>query len=266
MELSVVILNYNTFDLTCQCIESVLATTQNSSVEVILVDNASTERNPEEFKRIFPSIILVENKINEGFARGNNTGISIAKGDVILLLNSDTIVKNNAIRKCFNFITDRKDVAVVTGKLLYPDGTLQHNCQRFPSIKYPLLEFLRVQKIFPGGRKLLMGPFFKYDTVAFPDWVWGTFFMFRRSVLKELPGEKLADDFFMYGEDMQWCMEFAERGYRIAFLPDAEIIHLMGKSNGNKNLFMKRNLDVFMEKYYAGWETKAIRALNKMLG
>jgi GT2 family glycosyltransferase len=266
VKLSVIIINYNTFRLTCQCIESVLSTTDQLDCEIVLVDNASTESDPAEFIRLYPTVKLVSNKVNEGFAKGNNTGMARASGDVILLLNSDAIVTGRSIAKCLQFITERKDVAVVTCKLLYPDGKIQHNCQRFPSLKYPLFELFRLQKIFPRGKDILLGPFFKYDKVVYPDWVWGTFFMFRAEILEELPEKKLADDFFMYAEDMQWCMEFRKRGYQIAFLPDAEVVHYMGKSKGNKNQLMRQNHGIFMSMYYPKWKISAIQLVQKILG
>lgn len=267
VDISIVIINYNTFELTCQCIQSVIEKSQGSVCEIILVDNASTERPPQGFKEKFPQIKLVENSINVGFAKGNNLGISIAKGEYILLLNSDTLLRNDVPTILQQFLVRHPQVAAVSGRLEYADGTVQHNCQRFPSIRYQLYELFRLQKLMPKkwGGKILFGAFFAHDSVAYPDWIWGTCFMFRKKLLGRLHNRKLADDLFMYGEDMQWCLEFRNIGYQVAFEPAAIVVHLMGKSGAKKNDLMEQNENWLMNKYYSKIEMKIINSLNRLL-
>jgi GT2 family glycosyltransferase len=267
VDLSIIIINYNTFELSCQCIQSVMNHVRSLSYEIILVDNASVERPASDFVAKFPGIRLIANSLNEGFAKGNNTGISVARGEVILLLNSDVIVKEGAIEESYRFLNAHEKVAAVTCRLVYPDGIVQHNCQRFPSIRYSLFELFRLQKFLPGnvGGKILLGPFFGYDSIVYPDWIWGTFFMFRKKMLKELHGGKLADEFFMYGEDMQWCKDFQRLGYTSAFIPGVEVIHYMGKSKGAKNELMHKNHRAFLTKYYGRVHIWIIDFLRKIL-
>lgn len=264
IDVSVIVINYNTFDLTCHCIKSITEATK-IPYEIILVDNASSDINAEDFIRIFPTLCLVKSDENVGFSRGNNLGLSKAKGDYVLLLNSDTILKKDAPSIVKNFLEKNPSVAVATARLEYPNGTIQHNCQRFPSIRYSLFELLRLQKILPSKKHLLFGSFFDHEKIACPDWVWGTFFMFRKELLEKLPGQKLADDFFMYVEDMQWCMEFRKLGFQIAFVPEAKVTHLMGASGGKKNELIERNLKLFMKMYYPAWRRLLIRFLNFLL-
>ncbi len=267
MDVSVIIVNYNTFDLTAGCIRSVLSKTGGCSFEVIVVDNASTERDPQGLKDLFPEIHLVKNTVNLGFAKGNNVGIALATGDYVLLLNSDTELVNNAILICLESIRSREKVAAIGCRLTFPDGKVQHSCQRFPSVRYKLFELLRLQKLLPGrtGGKVLLGSFFDHDSAVRPDWIWGSFFMFRRALLELLPAGKLADDFFMYVEDMQWCMDFTRLGYRIAFEPRAKVIHHMGQSKGSKLSLMETNNRVFMTKYYPAWRAALIKQLDRWL-
>jgi GT2 family glycosyltransferase len=267
MDVSIIIVNYNTFQLTCNCIASVIERSEGFSYEIILVDNCSTEVDADEFKKRFPQIVLIVSDQNLGFAKGNNLGIRVAQGKYILLLNSDTVLKNNAVRIAKDHLEKNPDTAVVAARLEYPDGTVQHNCQRFPSIRYKLFEWLRLQKLLSAGRrgKILFGFFFDHNTPAFPDWVWGTFFMFRKDLLKELPDQKLADDFFMYQEDMQWCFEFRRRGHSIAFEPAAQVIHYMGQSGGASKIWMAENAERFMEKYHSPLSRWIIRSLDKLL-
>jgi GT2 family glycosyltransferase len=266
-QVSVIIVNYNTFELTCKCIQSILERTTGCSYEIIVVDNASVERDIKKISILFPAVTLIESDVNLGFAKGNNLGILHAKGEFILLLNSDAELQNDAISICLNFLRREKQVAVVSATLKFPDGITQHNCQRFPSIKYKLFELFRLQKILPRAKsgKILLGFFFNYSEVVYPDWVWGTFFMFRRKLLDPLPGGKLADDFFMYVEDMQWCMEFRKLGYTIAFQPTALVTHYMGKSGGPKSKLIDQNMNQFMERYYSSSERFIIRCLDRLL-
>ncbi|HET9054785.1 MAG TPA: hypothetical protein VFM90_11455, partial [Cyclobacteriaceae bacterium] len=164
-------------------------------------------------------------------------------------------------------IRSREKVAAIGCRLIFPDGKVQHSCQRFPSVRYKLFELLRLQKLLPGstGGKVLLGSFFDHDNAVRPDWIWGSFFMFRRGLLELLPSGKLADDFFMYVEDMQWCMDFTRLGYRIAFEPRAKVIHYMGQSKGSKSSLMETNSGIFMSKYYPAWRAALIKQLDRWL-
>jgi GT2 family glycosyltransferase len=267
IELSIVIINYNTFGLTCQCIDSIVEKTHDVRYEIILVDNASHERDPQDFATRYPFVKLVKSEKNVGFAGGNNLGIAIADGQYIVLLNSDTVLQNNAMRICLNYLQAHPRVAVVGPALFFDDGTRQHNCQRLPSVRYKLFELFRLQKLLPrrtGGR-ILLGYFFDHTESIETDWIWGTCFMFEKKLLHELPGGKLAETFFMYAEDMQWCLEFRKRGYSIAYEPAAHVLHLMGKSGGAKNNLMEQNARIFMELYYSPAERFFIRQLDRLL-
>lgn len=263
---SIIIVNYNTFKLTQACIASIFEQTQELDIEVILVDNNSTDVNPDEFKRLFPQITLIKNPENSGFAKGNNLGIAAATGEYILLLNSDAALLNNAIFIVYQFLKRNNRVAVAAARLQYPNGRVQHNCQRFPSVRAKLFELLRLQK-FTGrwGEHVLLGSFFKHDSVAYPDWVWGTFFMFRKALLHSFPNHKLPETFFMYGEDMEWCMEFRKRGYTIAFIPEAQVMHHLGQSGGTAQQWIKRNNAIFLNTYYSALHRWALRNLDRLL-
>ncbi len=267
MDVSIIIINYNTFQLTCNCIESVYKHTKDISFEIILVDNASTEKDPEEFKKFFPEIKLVKSDKNLGFAKGNNLGISVATGEYILLLNSDTELTNNSIHIVKKYLDNNPDIAVASSKLVYPDGKIQHTCQRFPSVKVKLFELLRLQKILPKqiSGKFLMGSFFDHESQANPDWVWGAFFMFKKTHLDFLENKKLDDSFFMYGEDMLWCKEFQKFGLIIGYEPQAVVIHFLGQSGAPRKQMMIDNHEIFMNKYYSKFEKSLIEKFEKLL-
>ena len=130
---SIIIINYNTFELTCKCIESVLTHTKELDFEIVLLDNASTENVPGTFKERFPNIQFIQCETNLGFSKGNNLAIQSCKGEVILLLNSDTEVIDDSISESYRELMADTNIGALTCKLIYPNGTVQHNCQSFPS-------------------------------------------------------------------------------------------------------------------------------------
>jgi GT2 family glycosyltransferase len=108
---------------------------------------------------------------------------------------------------------------------------------------------------------MLFGSFFDYSVEAFPDWVWGTFMMIRKDLINLLPGGKLNDDYFMYCEDIQWCMDFRKTGFRTMFTPQASVVHLMGGSSADKKALIKSNFEKFLDKNYGrlhAWLLKLI--------
>jgi GT2 family glycosyltransferase len=268
MDVSVVIINYNTYDLTVQCIASIKKHTKDIDYEIILVDNASDYFPEETFCQQFPDVKLIKSPINLGFAGGNNLGVYYARGKYVLLLNSDTYLFENSIAMAFRYMEENPRAGVMSAKLIFPDGRHQPVAQRFPRAGYLLLELLRLQKLFPRhiSGKLLLGPFFDHSETAKADWVWGTFFFFRKDIIKQLPGKKLDEQYFMYYEDMQWCWDFRKLGYEVHYYAKTALVHLMGGSSANKVSLMKRNKQLFLKRNYGQLEKTLILKLEKLLG
>jgi GT2 family glycosyltransferase len=237
---SIIIINYNTFELTCKCIESINKKTSGIVYEIILVDNGSIECNPDIFKEKFPQIILVKSPENLGFSKGNNLGINYASYEYLLLLNSDTELINNAIFLAHNRFIKNKNIGALSAKLLYNDGRIQFTANTFPSLKRELRELSRVNKFIQKEKisNYYLGDRFNHLTEQSVDWIWGAFFMTRKSIINEFPGKKLHEDFFMYWEDVQWSHFIKKRGYEIIYYPEAEIIHHLSGSltEGTKEL------------------------------
>jgi len=266
--ISIIILNYNTFDLTCQCIESIYKETKKVDFEIIIVDNASTVDDPDKFLELFPKIKLVKNTENRGFAGGCNDGIKVAKGDTILLLNSDTKLLNDAISITYDFLNTHPNVGIVTCRLENEDGSPQNNCYHFPSISKTLIELLRLQKFFPKSnfKKTLYGYFFDYDIIAYPDYIWGAFFMFPRKLLDIFPNQLLPETFWMYFEDMEWCWLARQAGYEVVFVPDGRVLHYGGKNHNPKAIkMMNDNFNQFLKLYYNKMHAWIIIRLLKIL-
>jgi GT2 family glycosyltransferase len=264
MDVSVIIVNYNTFSLTSQCIRSIYQYTTEVVFEIILVDNASTECDAGIFKKEFPDIIVIKNKENLGFAKANNVGIKASKGNVVLLLNSDTELKNDAISIAFNRLQSEKRNGAISVKLIFPDGSVQYQCQRFPSIGLLLAENLRLHKLLPASirSRIFLSTYFKHESYIEPDSIWGTFFMFNKKILDEMPENKLNDEYFMYYEDKQWCVDIKKLGYKIAYEPAGIVVHYFGQSNAAKKKLMTENKELFLMKNYGSFKTSVLNALK----
>ncbi|MVN78993.1 glycosyltransferase [Hymenobacter sp. HMF4947] len=265
MDVSVIIINYNTFKLTCEAIASIQAYTKGVSYEIVLVDNASTECDPISFtERFGESIKLICNPVNSGFAKGNNLGIEYAVGDTILLFNSDAACLNDALTLTYKALQANAKLGITTARLEYPNGQLQYQCGRFPSLRLQLLELLRLQKLMGQEQtgRILQGGFFDHLSELEPDWVWGTYFHFRRSILTELPGGHLPDEFFMYAEDLEWSYAIRKLGYAIRYVPAARVLHHFSQSTKqekklNQQRMILQNEDTFLRREYGELHTKA---------
>ncbi len=242
---SVIIINYNTYQLTCSCIESIVAYTK-VEYEIILVDNCSTECHPNLFKEKFPFIKLIKNPVNNGFAAGNNLGIEVAVGEIILLLNSDTYLTEPSIDKSVQYLSDHPECGVLGCRMTYPDGNIQYTARRFRSLSWELLDLFRPFLFLLPYKKramIMLGKYFKADFSTDCDWLNGAFFMFRKKILSELRGHKLDDRFFMYGEDHLWCWQMKQLGYVNLFFSETTIVHINSASTSfEKRLSLRKTM------------------------
>jgi GT2 family glycosyltransferase len=250
MQVSVIIINYNTFEYTCNCIQSLIDKTESVDYEIILVDNASSECNADLFKEKFPQIILIKNSENSGFAAGNNLGIKRAKGEFILLLNSDTILIENSIFFIYEKCKKINDLGAATIQLIFPDGSVQSSAKRFPSVMAHFLEMTRLYKIFKKQYKK-RNEKYNYQKNFVCDWVWGTFFFFPKKNLEVMNG-RLSETYFMYSEDVEWCYQFKKAGLNNYYFSESQIIHLVGQSSSGlfKNRLVEKNHLHFIKSNY----------------
>jgi GT2 family glycosyltransferase len=271
VELSVVIVNYETFALTLRCLESVFAHTHGVRYEVILVDNCSRDRDPGGFVALLPAVRLVRSSANVGFAAGCNLGLREARGAVILLLNSDVILTEDAVGDCYRRLISDGSIDVVSPRLVFPDGRTQYSCRALPSVALKVLELLRVHKLLSARHRgrLLSGTYFSHAEEAEVDAVWGAFFMFKRRALAAFPEAELPATFFMYGEDMEWCLLLRRAGFRILFFPNAVATHLVSASSGMndqdplKLARIAENRRVLLRKHYGRFYAALYEAIDR---
>lgn len=272
IDISVIIINYNTYALTCACIESVIRETKGVSYEIIIVDNQSSEIAPAVFKDRFPQIVVLYSPENLGFARGNNFGIQHSRGNCILLLNSDTELKNDAVSIAFRQLVSRPKVGVVGAMLQNPDGSYQQSARTFPSIKRELISVFKLYRLLPNIQlKLEYG--LLIPSAGFTcnvDYINGAFFMFRKEDLQHFPDSKLHEDFFMYAEDIQWC-DFFHRVLhkRVLYVADARVLHYGAKSSGDEanTIYNKKtgpNIVKWMQKARGNFYTRCYLVIRHL--
>ena len=246
MKVSVIIINYNTFALTSNCIRSVINKTKGVDYEIILVDNASSECDANDFLKEFPLIKLVKSDRNGGFAYGNNLGIAHSKGEYILLLNSDTILLEDSISKSVEYMQQRAGIGVLGCRMIFAEGEIQISVRPFKSISWELLNLFRfIPLLMPYKKRArrMLGKYFRHDTDMECDWIGGAFFLMPAMVIDQLPGKKLDDRFFMYGEDQLWCEQIRKLGYKIIFYSETTIIHInSGSTDLSKQIKVRKTI------------------------
>jgi hypothetical protein len=230
LDVSVVIVNWNTRDVLRDCLASVYTNTKNIRFEVIVIDNASSDGSAEMVRGEFPHVILLMNPRNLGFATANNQGMSVANGRYVLLLNSDTILLDNAIEKTMAFADSHVQAGIVGCRVLNPDKSLQPTCFMFPSVLNMFLWATYLSRAFATskffGRERMI--WWHRDDVREVDVATGCFMLVRSQAIEQVG--LLDEQFFMYGEETDLCCRFKKAGWKILFTPDAEIIHLGGAS------------------------------------
>ena len=231
MELSILIVNFNTQDLLRSCLRSIYSTIRNISYEILVVDNASADGSVEMVRREFPRIHLMENAKNRGFGAANNQGFAVMNGDYALLLNTDTILTENAVSELFSFMQKHPDAAMACGQLLNADGSKQNSIASFLSIwtilfNLPLLEIFFPRR-FPSKRYAHQNPI-EIDSGI------GACLMVRKKAIQEIG---LFDErYFFFYEETDWAFRMKTAGWKIYHVPSAFIYHLQGQSIGRNIL------------------------------
>lgn len=261
VDLSIVIVNYNTRELLLLCLRTVFEAKNDSiTEEVIVVDNGSKDQSAEEVRKKFPDVKIFQNQENLGFSRANNIGIKAAKGRYILLLNSDTELHPGVLEYMVQLMDKDPKVGVSTCRVELPDGKMDPACHRgFPTPWAALTYFTGLEKLFPHSK--LFGQYhlgFKdLTTIHEIDSPIGAFFLVRKKVIDEVG--LLDEAFFMYGEDLDWAFRIKKAGWKIMFCPDEIIIHKKkqsGRANANETLrketdaYFYEAMILFYKKHY----------------
>ncbi len=195
-------------------------------VETVVVDNASEDGSPEMVADEFPDVCLLRSRTNEGFSGGNNRALSGLDARYALLLNSDAAPHPGALDTLLDFADAHPDIGIIGPKVVNPDGSLQYSCRRFPTFAAGLFRNVYLGRLFPNNQPAadyLMQDF-DHASVRDVDWVSGCALLIRRECLEQV-GPLDAATFFMYCEDMDWCLRAHQASWRVAYFPDAVITH-----------------------------------------
>ncbi len=258
--LSVIIVNYNVKEFLEQCLTSLKGALKDITHEIIVVDNASSDGSCRMVKKRFPEIILIENNNNLGFSRANNIALRQAKGEFISLLNPDTIVQEDTFTKLLEGFERFPEAGMMGGKVLNPDGSLQLSCRRsFPTPWNAFSKIIGLSRLFPTSR--IFGKynltFLDHDEINEVDAISGSFMCVRAKVLEN--AGYLDEDFFMYGEDLEWCYQIKDSGWKIYYYPESSIVHYKGessrKSEWNSLKLFYSAMEIFAEKHFRAYHS-----------
>jgi len=226
MDLSIIIVNYNNREKLINCLNS-LQLIVSLNYEIIVVDNASGD-DLKDLAGKFPKIKLIMSPRNLGMGGGNNLGIAAAQGEYILILNPDTIIKDQAINILWRYLSNNLSVGLVGPKLLYPDNSLQSSCARFPTFFMPILRRTFLGNYFAGLRDSFTMNDFDHNSIKSVDWLMGSCLMFKKQLT--LPAGQIFkpqfdERYFMYFEDIDLCRQLWTKGFRVVYNPEAVVIH-----------------------------------------
>jgi hypothetical protein len=228
---SIVIVSYNTRDILKNCLQALYQHGTGSSMEVIVVDNDSHDHSADMVKEEFPGAHLIANSLNLGFAAANNQAFRLTKGEYIILLNPDAYIGPSSIRNAVRFMDDNPGCGLCGGKIISPVGRLEPSARRFPSPVSKLLTLSGLSARFPSSPFFNGHEFggFAHDRPLEVDWVPGTFTIVRKKMLDNIG--PFDERFYIYYEETDLCLRAKKAGWKIFFIPDAEVMHIGGASS-----------------------------------
>lgn len=254
MDLSVIIINHNTRELSQNAVASLYEHTKGLNWEIILVDNSTEER--ERFCPLIENPVKLIQVENRGFSHGCNMGFNMSSGRHLLFLNSDTLISNNLLPDCVKYLDEHQAIGVLGVKTFLANGLLDHSCKRgFPTLRNAFYYFAGFDRRHPENPKYCGYHLLHLDpeVIHSVDAISGAFMMTPRKVFEELGG--FDQDFFMYGEDLDYCFRTKETGRQVIYYPRFSILHLKGRSGfalkkGETARQFYRSMKLFYRKHY----------------
>jgi GT2 family glycosyltransferase len=255
LDLSVIIVNFNTGKFVSRCLDFLRKNPPHGSHEIFVVDNDSTDNSVQLIREHYPEVRLIRNSSNFGFSYANNQAIGRSSGRYILVLNPDTVVTKSALDEMIRFMDTHPDAGVGGAKILNFDGSIQYSCRRFPTLLYVFfgrqsvfLKFLPSNRI--SEQYLMMNEDYTKDIEV--DWVFGASMILRREALKEVG--IFDEDYFIFVEDTDLCYRMRKKGWKVYFISNAVVFHHLGVTREHfwKTTVLNHNLGMFkfFKKHY----------------
>jgi GT2 family glycosyltransferase len=261
IDLSIIIVNWNTKQLLLNCIASIYRTVHQPSFEIFVVDNNSTDGSVEAVAKAHPAVNVIANTANLGFARANNVALRRMSGRYAVLLNSDTVLKETALDTMYDFMEQHTRAGMCGPQLLNEDGSKQNSIGNFPTLLTEFVSKRLIRILFPERyRQAFKFKHVELNGPAEVDFIVGACMMARKAAMDEA-GMLDGDYFFLY-EEVDWCFRMKKSGWPVYHLPSVEIYHLGGKSMKDINLrarteswrsrylFFKKNLKLSLVAWY----------------
>lgn len=262
LDLSIVIINFNTKKLTQECIASIKRFTSKLTYEIILVENSSEKK---EFVKL-PGIKIINPGKNLGFTGGNVAGMKLAKGKFVLILNSDTLIHDNVLTEMVSWMDKNPQIGIGSCSLKNKDGSLQSTGGYFPTL-LRVFSWMTIQDLpFVDN---FIPPFHPKSTNFYHkekelDWLTGAFMMIRREVIDQIG--YFDEEYFMYTEDTDYCFRARQKGWQVYYNPAWSITHLGGASSTKEFPLLSefKNVKLFYKKHYPAWQYPILRFLLKL--
>jgi hypothetical protein len=263
MELSIIIVNWNVRDYLAACLDSIQRSAQGLACEVIVVDSASSDGSVALLQQRYPWVRVIAETENVGFTRGNNIGLKAAQGELVLLLNPDTEVIDDALFRMVRYMEATPDVGIVGPRTFNADGSTQSSRRRFPTLVTAFFESTWLQ---PYAPRRVLDHFFARDIAddanADVDWVQGSALMTRRRIYEQVGG--LDERYVMFSEELDWCRRIRDAGWRAVYLSAAQIVHHGGKSTeqvvANKHIYFQQSKLRYFNKFHGVLAAGVLRA------
>src|SRR6267378_1231540 len=231
MELSAVIVNYQSRDALRVCLTTLAAAAPGVTLETVVVDNDSRDGTPVMLEREFPAARLIANSENVGYARAVNQGIRATRGPCVLVMNPDCELKPAAARRLVEFLDQHPRAAIAAPRILNPDGSLEYSARSFPDhLTFFFNSYSLLTRLFPDNRwsrRYLLSDW-DHASVRDVDWVSGACMLARREAIDQVGG--MDEAFFMFNEDVDWCRRMKNAGWSVTYVPDAVCVHHIGAS------------------------------------
>lgn len=262
--LTIIIVNYNSTDYLERCLKSILKETCAGNYRIAVIDNASDEQNFSALKKLSDRIQFILNSRNVGFATACNQGIRALPASYYLFLNPDCVIEESAIDRTLDFLVSQPSAGIVGCRVNDPDGSLQPACRR--KIPRPSTAFFRLfglSRLFPQSRRISAYnmTYENSEQTHEVEAVSGSFLMFRHEILHDIGG--MDEDFFLYGEDLDFCYRASLRGWKVFYYPHARVVHYKGRSSararGISNYHFYKSMEIFYRKHFADQQNRVQR-------
>jgi N-acetylglucosaminyl-diphospho-decaprenol L-rhamnosyltransferase len=251
VDLSIVVLNWNVRELLDRCLASLCS--ERCALEIIVVDNASRDDSVAMLQAKYPQVTLIANAANRGFTGGNNQGIAASRGRYVMVLNPDTEVLGDALDQLVAYLDGHPAVGALGPQLLNPDRSLQSSRRRFPTLATAFFESTWLQRMAP---RHILAHYYMDDVPVSPahevDWLNGACTVFRRAALDRV-GVYDEQNFFMYSEELDLCRRVKAAGWKIVYLPEAQVVHYVGQSSQQAVAAQHIHFQTSKVRYFRKW-------------